>query len=71
MLRGAQMGSALRLATDRDVVIAQLLNCSGGKPIIQIVLDPESGATSITSVGVDQTEIPAFMVRLGKALTAT
>jgi hypothetical protein len=64
------MSQSARLATDQDRVIAQLLDCSGGKPIIQIVLDPENDATSISSVGVDKAEIPDFIVRLGKALTA-
>jgi hypothetical protein len=51
-----------------DAELAMLLRASGGLPIIQIVLDPASDATSIRSAGVDSAAIPAFLLRLGRAL---
>lgn len=49
--------------------ISALLASSDGKPVIQIVLDPETCETTIRSVGVDQAAIPDFIVRLGRVLT--
>jgi hypothetical protein len=57
------------VAASPDARTADLLTSSGGKPVIQIVLDPELETTTIRAVGVDHAEIPQFIVRLGKALT--
>jgi hypothetical protein len=46
-----------------------LLAVSGGRPIIQIVLDLENDVTSIRSAGVDGAAIPALILRLGEALS--
>jgi hypothetical protein len=51
-----------------DAELASLLRTSGGLPVIQIVLDPDSDATSIRSAGVVAEQIPSFLVRLGRAL---
>ncbi len=61
--------------TDRDDDLASspelqlLLASSGGRPVIQIVLDFENDLTSIRSAGVDGAAIPALILRLGRALT--
>lgn len=48
-----------------------LLACSEGQPVIQIALDPVTGATTVSSVGVDQAEIPNFLLRVANALVAS
>jgi hypothetical protein len=54
---------------EADRGLAALLAASGGRPIIQIVLDPENDQTSIRSAGLDGAEIPRFLLSLGRALT--
>jgi hypothetical protein len=46
-----------------------LLACSDGKPVILLTLDPVSGTTTISSVGVDETQIPGFLARMATALS--
>ena len=46
----------------------QLLLSSGGKPMIQIVLDVGEDVTSIRSVGLDGAEVVRFLVALGRSL---
>ncbi len=53
----------------RDATIQKLLAASGGKPVIQIVFDPETDRTSISSVGFDHAKIPGFVLTLGRVLT--
>lgn len=62
--------SATPTASTTEGRTSALLACSGGKPVIQIALDPVTGATTVSSVGVDQAEIPAFLSRVAQALTA-
>jgi hypothetical protein len=52
-----------------DPGLAALLAASGGRPIIQIVLDPATDHTSIRSAGLDGAAIPRFLLSLGRALT--
>ena len=52
-----------------DRGFAALLAASGGRPIIQIVLDPETDQTTIRSAGLDGAAIPRFLLSLGRALT--
>ena len=47
-----------------------LLACSDGQPVIQIAIDPVTGATTVSSVGVDAAEIPYFLSRVAGALVA-
>ena len=61
--------SATSTAPTTEGRTSVLLASSGGKPVIQIALDPVTGATTISSVGVDQAEIPAFLSRVATALT--
>ncbi len=51
-----------------DAELAELLRTSGGRPVIQIVLDPASDVTSIRSAGMDAAAIPGFLARLGRLL---
>jgi hypothetical protein len=50
-------------------VLDDLLLASGGKPVIQIVLDPEDDVISIRTAGLDGAAVPGIVLRLGKALT--
>jgi hypothetical protein len=47
---------------------AALLASSGGKPVIQIVLDPQGGLASIASAGIEGHLIPRVILNLGIAL---
>ncbi|MGY1619256.1 hypothetical protein ACI797_21155 [Geodermatophilus sp. SYSU D00691] len=46
-----------------------LLHVSGGKPIVQIVWDPESDTASIRCAGLDHAVVPRLVLNLGLALT--
>jgi hypothetical protein len=52
-----------------DERVTELLRASGGKPVIQIVYDPETDETSICSAGFDGASIPRFILTLGRVLT--
>jgi hypothetical protein len=52
-----------------DAEVRALLLTSGGRPVIQIVVDPASDVTSIRSAGMDTAAIPAFLARLGSLLS--
>ncbi|RBY89411.1 hypothetical protein [Blastococcus sp. TF02A-30] len=56
------------LTSSREATIAALLAASGGKPVIQIVWDPETDETSIASVGFDHSRIPHIIHTLGRVL---
>jgi hypothetical protein len=56
------------LSRDQDRTIEALLAASGGKPVIQIVWNPETDETSIASVGFDHAKIPNFIHTLGRVL---
>lgn len=56
------------LTGERGRTVQLLLAASGGKPIIQIVYDPETDRTSISSVGFDHAAIPRFVLTLGRVL---
>jgi len=56
--------------TDANV-LDDLLLASGGRPVIQIVLDPEDDVVSIRAAGLDGAAVPAIVLRLGKALTGS
>jgi len=57
------------IAHQDDAAIQELLAVSGGKPIIQIVFDPETDETSIRSVGFENANVPHFILTLGRFLT--
>jgi hypothetical protein len=46
-----------------------LLRASHGRPVIQIVLDPERDVTTIQGAGIDEASIPRIIIALGRALT--
>jgi hypothetical protein len=54
---------------ENTAVLDDLLLASGGKPVIQIVLDPEEDVISIRAAGLDGAAVPALVLRLGRALT--
>ena len=56
------------LSRQQDTTIEALLAASGGKPVIQIVWNPETDETSIASVGFDHAVIPRFVYNLGRVL---
>ena len=56
--------------TDANV-LDDLLLASGGRPVIQIVLDPEDDVVSIRAAGLDGAAVPGIVLRLGKALTGS
>jgi hypothetical protein len=51
-----------------DDELAALLASSGGKPVIQIVLEPQGNAASIRSAGIDGDLIPQVIANLAIAL---
>jgi hypothetical protein len=51
-----------------DDGLAALLASSGGKPVIQIVLEPLGDVASIRSAGIDGHAIPRVILNLGIAL---
>jgi hypothetical protein len=53
----------------KDAEVAELLRSSGGRPVIQIVLDPASDQTSIRSAGIEGAAVPAFLARLGRLMS--
>ncbi|SFF35911.1 hypothetical protein [Blastococcus tunisiensis] len=56
------------IARDDEATIRAMLVASGGKPVIQIVFDPEVDTTSIQSVGFEHAKIPNFIYTLGRVL---
>jgi len=52
-----------------DPEIDLLLRASHGRPVIQIVLDPENDSTIIQGAGIDEAAIPRIIIALGRALT--
>jgi hypothetical protein len=52
-------------------VLDDLLLASGGRPVIQIVIDPEDDVVSIRAAGLDGAAVPDIVLRLGKALTGS
>jgi hypothetical protein len=54
---------------ENATVLEELLAVSGGKPIIQIVLDPEDDVISIRTAGIDGAAVPRIVLRLGRALS--
>jgi hypothetical protein len=54
---------------ENTAVLDDLLLASGGKPVIQIVLDPEDDVISIRTAGLDGAAVPGIVLRLGRALT--
>jgi len=56
---------------ENTAVLDDLLLASGGRPIIQIVLDPDDDAISIRCAGLDGAAVPALVLRLGRALTGS
>jgi hypothetical protein len=52
-------------------VLDDLLLASGGKPVIQIVIDPEDDVVSIRTAGIDGAAVPGIVLRLGRALTGS
>jgi len=55
---------------ENTAVLEELLLASGGKPVIQIVLDLEEDVISIRTAGLDGAAVPALILRVGRALTA-
>lgn len=53
----------------RESEIDLLLRASHGRPVIQIVLDPEHDTTTIQGAGLDEAAIPRIIIALGRALT--
>ena len=56
-------------APAHDPEIDLLLRASHGRPVIQIVLDPERDSTIIQGAGIDEATIPKIIIALGRALT--
>jgi hypothetical protein len=56
---------------EHTAVLEDLLLASGGKPVIQIVLDPEDDVISIRTAGLDGAAVPGIVLRLGRALTGS
>jgi hypothetical protein len=54
---------------ENTAVLEDLLLASGGRPVIQILLDPEADVISIRTAGLDGAAVPALVLRLGLALT--
>ena len=54
---------------ENTAVLDDLLLASGGKPVIQIVLDPEDDVISIRTAGLDGAAVPGIVLRLGRALS--
>jgi len=54
-------------AAEPDVEL--LLRASHGRPVIQIVLDPEHDSTIIQGAGIDEAAIPRIIIALSRALT--
>ncbi|MGY1602341.1 hypothetical protein [Geodermatophilus sp. SYSU D00815] len=51
-----------------DDEVRALLETSGGKPIVQIVWDPETDTASIRCAGLDHALVPRLVLNLGRAL---
>ena len=56
------------ITREPDATIRAMLVASGGKPVIQIIFDPEVDTTSIQCVGFEQAKIPNFIHTLGRVL---
>ena len=56
------------IAREDDATVQAMLAASAGRPVIQIVFDPEADTTSIQSVGFEHARIPDFIYTLGRVL---
>jgi len=56
------------IAREDDATVRAMLVASAGRPVIQIVFDPEADTTSIRSVGFEHARIPDFIHTLGRVL---
>ena len=63
------MGSRDVVDRGTDPEVRALLETSGGKPIVQIVWDPDTDAASIRSAGMEHALIPRLLLSLGGALS--
>jgi hypothetical protein len=60
--------TTFRDSASADDELAALLASSSGKPVIQIVLEPQGNVASIRSAGIDGGLIPRVILNLGIAL---
>ncbi|MGY1826348.1 hypothetical protein [Blastococcus sp. SYSU DS0541] len=56
------------ITREADRTIHAMLAASGGKPVIQIIVDPEADTTTIQSVGFEHAKIPNIIHTLGRVL---
>ncbi|WP_324276290.1 hypothetical protein [Blastococcus brunescens] len=70
LIAGARSGAMTDgvIIREADATIQAMLVASGGKPVIQIIYDPEADTTSIQSVGFEHGKIPNYIYTLGRVL---
>jgi hypothetical protein len=56
------------ITREDDATVQAMLAASAGRPVIQIVFDPEADTTSIQSVGFEHAKVPNFIYTLGRVL---